>query len=121
VGHGWLCVGDAHRFTDPIFSFGVSFAMLEARAASQAIQQAIGEGDCRGPFAEYAAYCDRGQNAAADVIRYFWQFPTFFGYQSRSALRKDVMRLLASDFHDVDAMRALQVMRRALNKYRVAA
>ncbi len=121
VGKGWLCVGDAHRFTDPIFSFGVSFAMLEARAASRAIQDALSSGDHRVPFAEYAAYCDRGQNAAADVIRYFWKFPTFFGYQSRSALRKDVMRLLASDFHDADEMRALQVMRRALKRYPTAA
>ena len=121
VGPGWLCIGDAHRFTDPIFSFGVSFAMLEARAASQAIQHAVREGDDQAAFADYAAYCDRGQNAAADVIRYFWKFPTFFGYQSRSAMRKDVMRLLASDFHDVDEMRALQVMRRALNKYHPAA
>ena len=121
VGNGWLCVGDAHRFTDPIFSFGVSFAMLEARAASQAIQQVINGEDQREVFADYAAYCDRGQNAAADVIRYFWKFPTFFGYQSRSTLRKDVMRLLVSDFHDVDEMRALQVMRRALHRYRTVA
>jgi FADH2-dependent halogenase len=117
VGNGWLCVGDAHRFTDPIFSFGVSFAMLEARAAATAIVRALATGDCRAPFAEYAAYCNRGQQAAADVIRYFWKFPVFFGYQSRSALRKDIMRLLASDFYDVDDMRALQIMRRALAKY----
>lgn len=117
VGNSWLCVGDAHRFTDPIFSFGVSFAMLEAREASQAILRTLDTGDCTAPFAEYAAYCDRGQNAAADVIRYFWKFPIFFGYQSRSELRKDMMRLLASDFHKADEMRALYIMRRALKKF----
>jgi FADH2-dependent halogenase len=117
VGNGWLCVGDAHRFTDPIFSFGVSFAMLEARAASQAILQALENGECRTPFAAYAAHCNRGQNAAADVIRYFWQFPVFFGYQSRGELRKDLIQLLAGDLYQADEMRALQVMRRALQKF----
>ena len=121
VGRGWLCVGDAHRFTDPIFSFGVSFAMLEAREASQAILCALAEGDDTAPFAAYAAYCERGQNAATDVIRYFWRFPIFFGYQSRSDLRKDMMRLLASDFHEADEMRALCVMRSALQKFHPAA
>jgi flavin-dependent dehydrogenase len=28
VGPNWACIGDAHRFLDPIFSFGVSFAMM---------------------------------------------------------------------------------------------
>src|SRR5262249_55306118 len=119
VGDGWLCIGDAHRFTDPIFSFGASFAMVEARAASNAILTALETGDCAEPFADYADFCNRGQNAARDVIRYFWKFPIFFGYQSRSELRHDLIRLLGSDCHSLSEIRALQVMRNALKKFGV--
>jgi len=117
VGDGWLCVGDAHRFMDPIFSFGVSFSMLEARAASQAILRTMQTGDWRGPFTEYAAFCTRGQDVALDVIRYFWKFPVFFGYQTRGKTRKDIIRLLGSDCHTPEETPIVQVMRQTLAKY----
>lgn len=117
VGNGWLCVGDAHRFIDPIFSFGASFAMIEAKAASKAIMAALETGDWREPFAEFVALCNRGQNAAYDVIRYFWRYPIFFGYQSRGKQRKDIMRLLSSDVHSQHEMPALQMMRHTLQKF----
>lgn len=117
VGDGWLAVGDAHRFADPIFSFGASFAMVEARAASQAILEAIKTGDSSQPFADYAEFADRGQNAALDVIRYFWKYPVFFGFQSRGKLRKDIRRLLSSDVHSPYELKALTLMRNTLKKY----
>ncbi|MCI0581163.1 MAG: NAD(P)/FAD-dependent oxidoreductase [Chloroflexi bacterium] len=117
VGNGWLCIGDAHRFIDPIFSFGASLAMLEAKAASRAILTALATGDWTAPFAEYIALCNRGQSAAYDVIRYFWKYPVFFGYQSRGKQRKEFMRLLSSDVHDEQELPALQMMRRTLQKF----
>lgn len=114
VGDGWLCVGDAHRFIDPIFSFGGSFAMVEARAASHAIRQALETGECMPSFREYATWCDRGQDVALDLIRYFWKYPIFFGYQTRSTMRKDFIRLLGSDCHDAHEMKAVQIMRKGL-------
>lgn len=116
VGDGWLCVGDAHRFIDPIFSFGASFAMVEARAASKAIVEALTSGDYTKPFNDYAAWCNRGQDVALDLIRYFWKYPIFFGYQTRSTMRKDFIRLLGSDCHDAHEMRAVQIMRQGLAK-----
>jgi FADH2-dependent halogenase len=117
VGDGWLAVGDAHRFADPIFSFGASFAMVEARAASEAILAAMESGDSTVPFADYADFANRGQDAAMDVIRYFWKFPVFFGFQSRGKMRKDIMRLLSSDVHSPYELKALSLMRNTLNKY----
>jgi flavin-dependent dehydrogenase len=116
VGDGWLAVGDAHQFNDPIFSFGVSFAMVEGREASRAILKSFETFDSTAPFAEYRDFCVRGQMAALDVIRYFWKFPVFFGYQSRGEARKDIIRLLGSDCHSFTEPRALAVMRRALRK-----
>jgi flavin-dependent dehydrogenase len=60
IGPGWLAVGDAHQFIDPIFSFGVTFAMLEAREASRAILASFTNGDWREPFEEYRDFCVRG-------------------------------------------------------------
>jgi FADH2-dependent halogenase len=116
VGPGWLAVGDAHQFSDPIFSFGVSFAMLEAREASRAILKSFEDGNQAASFHEYRDFCVRGQTAALDVIRYFWQFPVFFGYQSRGEMRKDIIRLLGSDCHSATEPRALTQMRKALAK-----
>ena len=117
AGDHWLCIGDAHRFIDPIFSFGASFAMIEAQAASKAIIEALETGDWTRPFADYVALCNRGQNAAHDVISYFWKYPIFFGYQSRGSQRKDIMRLLSSDVHSEQEMPALTMMRRTLKKF----
>ena len=38
-GKGFICLGDAHRFIDPIFSFGVTVTMREAELAAPLIRQ----------------------------------------------------------------------------------
>ena len=45
VGDGFLMVGDAARFVDPIFSSGVSVACYSAKFACAAIVQALETGD----------------------------------------------------------------------------
>jgi len=116
VGDGWLCVGDAHRFCDPIFSFGVSLGMVEAKQASIAITKALSDNNFTQHFQEYATFCNRGQNVAQDLVLYFWEYPTFFGYQAKSTLRKDILHLLGGDIHQVEEFRAIKMMRQALNK-----
>ena len=113
AGDGWLCVGDAHRFSDPIFSFGVSLAMAEARAARDAIVEALGRGETQQPFARYVQHCNTGQDAASDLIRYFWKFPAFFGMQAQGAMRRDFVRLLAGDVYGPE-LPALAMMRHSL-------
>ena len=90
--------------------------MVEARAASKAIVEALTSGDYTKPFHDYAAWCNRVQDVALDLIRYFWKYPIFFGYQTRSTMRKDFIRLLGSDCHDAHEMRAVQIMRQGLAK-----
>src|SRR5262249_36910708 len=55
AGKGFVCVGDSHQFTDPIFSFGVFLAVKEAEMASEAIIKHLGgtNGSHDNPFAEY--------------------------------------------------------------------
>lgn len=114
VGDGWLCVGDAHQFIDPIFSFGVSFALVEAKKASEAIVEILNGARARPLLTSYTEYCDRGQAVASDLIRYFWKFPTFFGYLARGKTKRDMIRLLGSDCHAVEGIPALDIMRKSL-------
>src|SRR5262249_42705844 len=69
-GNGWLCVGDSHRFIDPIFSFGLGFAMKEGQMAGEAIVRHLGGGapDPARPFAEYARKVDRAQDVVEDLV-----------------------------------------------------
>ena len=116
AGEGWLCIGDAHRFIDPIFSLGVAFAMLEGREASRAILKALETGDWTEPFAQYTSYSDRAQNAALDLTRYFWSYPHFFGFLTRGKLRKDLIRFLSSDFQTPHDFKSWQSMHKSLNR-----
>lgn len=114
AGPGWLCVGDAHRFADPIFSFGVAFAMCEAVAAAKATELALRDHREADALADYVAYCDRGQEAAYDLIRYFWRYPAFFPFQVQGDFRHDMMRLFSGDFFRDEEIPALVAMRASL-------
>jgi FADH2-dependent halogenase len=111
AGPGWFCIGDAHRFADPIFSFGVSSSMQEAKAVVSAIGEVLQTGDWDGVAQRYKKHSDTGQDAIFDFIRYFWSYPGFFGLQMRGKFRKEVIRLFGGDIfvpnRIVDEIRAL--------------
>ncbi len=45
AGNGWVCVGDAAGFIDPIYSSGVYFALVTGQWAAEAIVQGLADGD----------------------------------------------------------------------------
>lgn len=79
-GKGFLCLGDAHRFVDPIFSFGVSLALHEAKLAAPQIRAYLnGEGrDAANPFASYQLYVEKGIDVLEDMLDGFWEQPMAF-------------------------------------------
>jgi flavin-dependent dehydrogenase len=79
VGDGFLCVGDSHRFIDPIFSFGLYISMAEAERAAGAIAEAINN---LNPAAlnDYLSFADRGQETLQHLVDGFWANPLAFGY-----------------------------------------
>ncbi len=118
VGDGWLCIGDAHRFLDPIFSYGVSFALKEGIHAAAAIGQAISTGQWKSPFYAFRDWSNGGQQIAADLIRYFWIYPIFFGYQMQNPdLRDEVIRLLGGCCFDCKDWKAPMIFRKAIEEY----
>lgn len=79
-GKGFICIGDSHRFIDPIFSFGLTVTMREAEFAAPLVRQYL-EGklaDKENPFAEYQIECEKGIDNLEDMIDLFWEQPFAF-------------------------------------------
>lgn len=79
-GKGFMCIGDAHRFIDPIFSFGLTVTMREAQFAAPLIKRYL-EGECRdkkNPFLVHQLWCEKGIDILEDVLDSFWEQPTVF-------------------------------------------
>jgi flavin-dependent dehydrogenase len=79
-GKGFICIGDSHRFIDPIFSFGLTVTMREAEFAAPLVRQYL-EGklaDKENPFAEHQMACEKGIDNLEDMIDLFWEQPFAF-------------------------------------------
>lgn len=122
AGPGFICVGDSHQFTDPIFSFGVFLAMKEGEFASKAICQHLGQnGDRKSdPFAAYQAVTTEGQDAIQDLIDTFWEYPLVFTRMASGAAQDDITDLFAGRVYgDIVRNNVSRVaMRRLLAKRR---
>jgi flavin-dependent dehydrogenase len=79
-GKGFICVGDAHRFIDPIFSFGISATVREAEfAVPHVLAYLGGKGrDLANPFAEHMLFCEKGTDNLEDMVDLFWEQPFAF-------------------------------------------
>ncbi|MBI3270735.1 MAG: tryptophan 7-halogenase [Planctomycetes bacterium] len=108
VGNGWVMVGDARGFLDPIFSYGVSFALSSAELTADTIFDALESDDVS---ASSLGRLDRRLSGGFEVLRRLihamyderFTFDAFFERfpQHRQAvfdcLTGDV---LFQDFHD---------------------
>ncbi len=80
TGKGFICIGDAHRFIDPIFSFGLTVTMREAQFAAPLIREYL-EGrnrDKANPFDDYQLFCEKGIDVLEDTLDMFWEQPFAF-------------------------------------------
>ena len=79
-GKGYICIGDAHRFIDPIFSFGISATLREAEfAVPHVLAYLGGKGrDLGNPFAEHMLFCEKGTDNLEDMVDLFWEQPFAF-------------------------------------------
>jgi 1H-pyrrole-2-carbonyl-[peptidyl-carrier protein] brominase len=79
-GKGFICIGDAHRFIDPIFSFGLTVTMREAEFVAPLVREYL-EGrrhNGANPFAEHQLSCEQGIDNLEDMIDLFWEQPFAF-------------------------------------------
>lgn len=124
TGKGFLCVGDSHRFIDPIFSFGLHFALTEAKFAADAIGDYLLDGvgkDLENPFAEYERHCELGMDTIQDVLDCFWDHPISFAFFAHSRYNEDIIDIFAGRIYQKQPSRGLQAVRKINAKGRLAA
>jgi FADH2-dependent halogenase len=118
TGKGFLCVGDAHRFIDPIFSFGLYFAMKEAEFAAAAVAEYFAgkNRDAANPFAAYEQMADQGQDVVQDLVDCFWDFPLAFVIFVHQRYKLDIIDCFAGRIYGEYAqeLEGVKGMRRLL-------
>ena len=78
TGPGYICVGDSHRFVDPIFSFGLFVAIQESKVAVDAAVDylaagGVAAGKGKNPFIDYMVGVEKGIDVLEDMIDTFWE------------------------------------------------
>ncbi len=114
-GNGWMLVGDAARFVDPIFSSGVSIACESARSASGYIVEALRTGDVsREALVPYEVRMKAGVGIWYEFIRLYYKLMHLFTYFiDKPEHRLQVLQLLQGEVYDraqapvLDAMREM--------------
>jgi FADH2 O2-dependent halogenase len=113
VGDGFMLLGDAARFVDPIFSSGVSVALYSARFAAERIRHAFETGDFSA--AVFKPYEDRLRNGVSvwyEFIRLYYKLlPLFTHFIKTEKYRDQVLQLLSGDVYDRQAVPVLDSMR----------
>ncbi len=115
TGKGFICIGDAHRFIDPIFSFGLHFALKEASLAADAIAGYLHDGvgrDQENPFAEHEAYCELGMDTIQEVLDCFWSSPISFAFFAHTRYNEDFIDIFAGRIYQTEPSPGLQAVRK---------
>lgn len=113
VGDGWLLVGDAARFVDPIFSSGISVALHSAKFASERILHALEIEDYReGVFLPYEEKLREGVEIWYEFIRLYYKLmPLFTYFIQMPKYRLQIFRLLQGEVFNRKEVPVLQAMR----------
>jgi FADH2 O2-dependent halogenase len=114
VGNGFLLLGDAARFVDPIFSSGVSVAMHSAKFAAEVIVPAIRTGDVSAEaLRPYEERLRKGTTVWYEFIKLYYKLlPLFTHFIASEDYRHQVLQLLQGDVYDRDEVPVLDAMRK---------
>lgn len=111
AGNGWLLIGDALRFVDPIFSTGVDVAAYSALYAFEAIDAAMKGDDEEHAFKEYERRVGDGVEAWYDLIALFYKLQNLFtAFAVRKRFREKVVRILQGNLYMPDSLERAREM-----------
>jgi FADH2 O2-dependent halogenase len=113
-GNGYLMIGDAARFVDPIFSSGVSVALSSAKFASEVIVEALEKNDfSEASFKPYEARLKRGTSVWYEFITLYYKLlPLFTKFIASETHRMQVLQLLQGEVYDRQEVPVLDAMRK---------
>lgn len=114
VGDGYLLVGDAARFVDPIFSSGISIALHSVKFAAERIRHAFEIDDySEATFKPYEERLGRGVEIWYEFIRLYYKLPPLFTYFIQIPQhRLQLFRLLQGEVFDRSEVPVLEAMRK---------
>ena len=112
VGDGFVLIGDAARFVDPIFSSGATLAMSAAKFASEYIKAAFEANDfSREVFQPYEDKLIQGANIWYEFIRLYYRLaPAFTYFIKTERYRAQVLQLLRGEVFDRKTVPVLDAM-----------
>lgn len=101
TGDGWLAVGDAGGFIDPLFSTGAHLAMTGGKLAADAIAKALASpSDERRIIDDWDKHVRAGAETFILAVQAFYAGPLvgyLFAEDKHTALRRSITSLLAGD------------------------
>lgn len=111
AGKGFICVGDAHRFVDPIFSFGLFAAMKEAGFAANTAAGYLGNGHGPELMRGHMLHCEKGLDIVEDLIDTFWENPIAFSVLAHLKCREDMIDIFAGRIYPDEGQPSPTVLR----------
>lgn len=113
AGPGFVLVGDAARFVDPIFSSGVSVAVHSARFASHALVDVLtGKASEAEALARYEEKLAAGIRVWYEFICIYYKLQNLFTrYVRRPEYQSELVRLLQGEVYDADEVTVLDRLR----------
>ena len=103
VGEGWIAVGDAAGFIDPLFSTGAHIAICGGKAAADTLLELLAPGgaaDERAKLAAWETMIRTGAETFILAVQAFYAGPlmeAIFAENKHTALRRSITSLLAGD------------------------
>jgi flavin-dependent dehydrogenase len=117
AGNGFVLIGDAARFVDPIFSSGVSVALFSAKYATERIVHAFETGDfSEAALKPYEKKLRSGTEIWYEFIRLYYKLlPAFTHFIQSKQHRIEVLRLLQGEVFDRKEVPVLDAMRKFIH------
>ncbi len=118
VGDGYVMIGDAARFVDPIFSSGVSIALYSAKYASEVIKTAFEKNDfSKEVLMPYQETLKSGADIWYEFIRLYYKLlPLFTHFIQSKKYRVQILRLLQGEVFNRGEVEILEAMRNYILK-----
>ncbi|HEY1584003.1 MAG TPA: NAD(P)/FAD-dependent oxidoreductase [Chthoniobacterales bacterium] len=114
AGNGFVLIGDAARFVDPIFSSGVSVALYSAKYSSERIKYAFEHNDfSEAVLKPYEKKLRAGTEIWYEFITLYYKLlPLFTKFIESKQHRVEVLRLLQGEVFDRSEVPVLDAMRK---------
>jgi 1H-pyrrole-2-carbonyl-[peptidyl-carrier protein] brominase len=119
-GKGYMCIGDAHRFIDPIFSFGLFVTMKEAQMAAPYVKAYLEGANCEAanPFSDFQLKCEQGLDILEDALDGFWEYPFAFAFMVHERYRSEMIDVFAGRVYENQPTQAINSFRKLLKRTR---